>query len=82
MDDFLTLSLPLLVRSLFVIFLILAVAFSSLPREVPLRFVVLNSLSFCMSAELLISLLNLNEGLPGQSRLGCSVCETLCVLRE
>ena len=33
--------------------------------------VVLNSLSFCLSVKLLISLLNLNEILAGQSNLGC-----------
>ena len=82
MDDFLTLCLPLLVSSLFVIFLNLVVAFSFLPREVTLGFVVLNSLSFCLSVKLLISLLNLNEGPTGQSSPDCSVCETVCVLQE
>ena len=32
---------------------------------------VLNSLSFCLSVKLLISLSNLNEILAGQSNLGC-----------
>ena len=81
-DDFLTLCLPLLVSSLFVIFLNLVVAFSFLPREVTLGFVVLNSLSFCLSVKLLISLLNLNEGPTGQSSPDCSVCETVCVVQE
>ena len=61
--DFLTSCLPSLVSSLFVIFLNLVVAFSFLPREVPLGFVVLNSLSFCLSVKLLISALNLNKSL-------------------
>ena len=80
--DFLTSCLPSLVSSLFVIFLNLVVAFSFLPREVPLGFVVLNSLSFCLSVKLLISLLNLNEGPTGQSSPDCSVCETMRVLQE
>lgn len=82
MGDFLTVSVPLLVRSLFVIFLNLVVALSFLPREVPLGCVVLNSLSFGLSVKLLISLLNLNEGLTGLSSPDCSVWETVCVLQE
>ena len=55
----------------FVIFQFLVMAFSLLPREIPLAFaaklvmVVLNSLSFCLSVKLFISLSNLNESLAG-----------------
>ena len=64
-----TVYIPLLVSLSFVVFLFLVVAFSFLPREVPLVFVVelvlLNSLSFCLSVKVLISPSNLNESLAG-----------------
>ena len=59
----------------FLIFLFLVVAFSFLPREIPLSicykagFVVLNSLSFCLSVKLLISPSNVNEILLGRAVL-------------
>ena len=74
---FIFVCLSLIVSFSFVIFQFLLMAFSLLPREIPLAFaaklvmVVLISLSFCLSVKLLISLSNLNESLAGRNSLSC-----------
>ena len=73
MCDLITISL--IVWGLFSVGLFLVLC--CLLGEVSLAFavnslVVLNSLTFCLSGKLLISLSNLNKSLAGQSVLGCS----------